>query len=185
MKHTRYNKQGFTIIEAIVATAVFAFVVTSIMGVYESTLRLDTRTRAQRNVIQNSQFIMQFLEKEITNGHIDYAKTPCGPNAGANHDLYIINQEGEAEHMYLSGTDLLLCKNGTITDLNSSTIQISSLGLYVSPATDPLTNSAISNGPNLQPHVTVSLEVQSVATRDRSTLNLQSTFSELYYPSRQ
>ena len=52
------HEKGFTLIEAIVATALFAFVVSSIAGVYLSTFQLDRRTRAQRAVSQNARYIM-------------------------------------------------------------------------------------------------------------------------------
>ena len=89
------NQNGFTLIEAVVATSVFAFLVTSILGVYMATVQLDSETRAQRAVAQNARFIMEFLAKEIRNGTIDYASY-SGNQAGTDTQVYIKNQLNES-----------------------------------------------------------------------------------------
>src|SRR5687767_8301258 len=93
-----YSRRGFTLIEAVVATAAFAFVVSSIIGVYLSVLQLDRKTRAIATVSQNARFIMEFLAKEVRNGNINYASYGGGVVTGTN-DLYILNQASELEHI--------------------------------------------------------------------------------------
>src|SRR5690348_2135634 len=94
--------KGFTLIEAVVATAVFAFIASSIIGVYIATLQLNRKSRAERNVANNANYIMSFLAKEIRNGTITYASYPSGV-VPQNPDLYLENQADEAEHIFLSG----------------------------------------------------------------------------------
>ena len=175
------RQSGFTLAEAVVATAVFAFVVTSILGVYMSTLKLDTRTRALRAVSSNARFVMEFLAKEVTNGRIDYASYP-GASASSTTDLYLINQLNESEHIYLSGTDLVLAKSAGSTNLNSNNVKVTNLKFYASPLGDPLTTAKTYNE---QPHVTVVIELTSTSARDPAKIDLESTYSEMYYPSRQ
>src|SRR6185436_19309143 len=89
-----YNLQpqsGFTLVEAVVATAVFAFVMSSIVAVYISTLQLDRKTRSLRNVNQSARFITEFLTKEIRNGSINYASFTGGLVPSTNNELYILN----------------------------------------------------------------------------------------------
>jgi Tfp pilus assembly protein PilW len=190
----RKKTQGFTIIEAIVATAVFAFFIVSLLGVYLSILRLDSRTRGQRAVTDNTRFIMEYLSKEVRDGRIDYTAVDCGGTVTSTADLCLINQNGESEHIYAQnpvglisgdGTNLILSKNGTATSLNSASVKITKLEFLVSPSTDSLTQNSISNGVNEQPHVTVVMEVTLNSVRDPVKLNVQSTFTENYYPSRQ
>jgi len=95
------NKQnGFTLIEAVVATGVFAFVVSAVIGVYLAVVQIDSKTRAERSVQQNARFIMDFLGKEIRNGAIDYAAyggTVSYNASGYTTTLNIINQLDEEE----------------------------------------------------------------------------------------
>jgi Tfp pilus assembly protein PilW len=188
------RNSGFTLVEAIVAAAVFAFVVVSLLGVYESTLRLDSRSRAQRAVSDNARFIMEYLAKEVRNGHIDYNASGCGGVVTSVTDLCLVNQNNENEHIYAAnvsglassqGTDLKINKDGDVTNLNSTSVRITKLKFKVSPSNDPLTSSSKAAGFNEQPHVTVIMELTALSTRDPVKLDVQSTFSENYYPSRQ
>jgi Tfp pilus assembly protein PilW len=176
---------GFTLIEAVVAASVFAFVVVSLLGVYMSNLRLDSRSRAQRAISDNARFIMEFLAKEVRNGRIDYTAAACGGVVTSTSDLCLVNQDGESEHIYGAGTDLAINKGSGTSNLNSTNVKITKLAFLVAPSHDPLTPSSKASGYNEQPHVTVILEITSTSNRDPVKLNIQSTLSENYYPSRQ
>ena len=84
--HHASRSRGFTLIEAIVATSVFAFIVSSILGVYIATFQLDRKSRAHRAVAQNARFISEFIGKEVRNGTIDYSSY-CS-TIWANHPLF-------------------------------------------------------------------------------------------------
>jgi prepilin-type N-terminal cleavage/methylation domain-containing protein len=201
------KQRGFTLIEAIVATALFAFVVSSILGTYIAVLRLDTRTRAQRAVADDARFLMDFLAKEIRDGHIDYAAYPnqltckfsCTDPSFVGTDLHLINQGGEAEHIYYyditaSAVEtepictpgenicgLYITKGTTTAMLNSSKIKVTRLKFYTYPIGDPFGSTLYSE----QPHVRVVMElVANINARDQVKVNLDSTFSTLYYPAR-
>lgn len=183
------SQTGFTLIEALVSASVFAFVVSGILGVYMSTLRLDTRTRAQRSVSDNARFIMEFLAKEVRDGRIDYSAAACGSVVTNTTQLCLVNQSNEAVRIYAqdpgnisTGTDLVIAKAAGTTNLNSSNVKITKLKFAVSPTVDPLTSARAANE---QPRVTVVLELTAQSARDPVKVNLQTTLSENYYPSRQ
>jgi type II secretory pathway pseudopilin PulG len=185
MNHVTCNmyQKGFTLIEAVVATSVFAFVVTSVLGVYLSTLQVDAKTRAQRAVAQNARFIMEFVGKEVRNGDIDYAAYGGG-QANSTNEIFIRNQLDEAERIYLSGTNLALAKPIGTTVLNSSGVRVTDAKFYVSPSQNPLTPAKLANQ---QPSVTVVLELTSNfgnGAGDVVVLNIQSTFTVRSYPQR-
>ena len=176
-----HGQKGFTLIEAVVATAVFAFVIASIFGVYNSTLQLDRKSKSQRAVAQNSRFIMEYLGKEIRNGTIYYAGYPGGI---ADETLILANQANEIESFYLTGTDLQLEKNSETTNLNSAGVQVTNLEFYIEPDGEPY---VLGSSFNEQPHVTVIMELTSdygVGSSTSETINLQSTFATRNYPSR-
>jgi four helix bundle protein len=168
--------KGFTLIEALVATSVFALMVSSILGVYLATLKLDSRTRAQRTVIQDGRFIMDFIGKEVRNGAIDYSIYGGGVSS-----LSLINVAAEAETFSLNDGNLVLTKSAGSTHLNSDQVQVTKLLFYVSPDQDPFTTSKLANQ---QPNVTVVLELTHTDPQNPVKINVQSTFEERYYPSR-
>ena len=175
------SQSGFTLIEAVVAASVFVFVVSAVIGVYISTLRLDSRTRAQRAILDNSRFIMDFLSKEVRNGHIDYNAAACGGVVTSDTDLCLVNQDNEAEHFYLTGNNLAVAKTAGTANLNSSNVLVTNVRFLVAPTSDPLVAGSPTNE---QPHVTVILDMKTTSDRDPVPIHLQSTFSENYYPSR-
>ncbi len=184
-------KSGFTVIEAVVATSVFAFVIVSVLGVYLSALQLDKKTRSQRAVAQSARFIMEYLAKEVRNGSINYSSFPgsiapadCTP-AAACQDLYIKNLASEIEHIYRSGDNLVLTKDaGSPSNLNPAGVKVTNLKFYVRPAGDPFTAAKNYND---QPYVTVVLELTSnygAQQIDIAKMNLQTTLTERSYPLR-
>jgi prepilin-type N-terminal cleavage/methylation domain-containing protein len=181
------SQSGFTLIEALVATALFSVVVGSIMGVYLSTFQLDRRTRAERSINQNARYILEFLAKEVHNGSISYSSYPGGL-IGASQDLWITNQALETEQFRLTGTDLVLTKGASSTNMNSAGVRVTNLHFYIAPDGDPYTASSVANGLNVQPHVTVVLELTSNygdKPGDMAKFNYQNTFSTRVYTSRQ
>ncbi len=186
LKPITYNlkpQRGFTLIEAVVATSVFAFVIVSILGVYLSALQLDKKTRSQRAATQNARFIAEFLAKEIRNGTIDYSSYP---DINSTTNLYLVNQAGASEHFWLNGTDLQLTNSsGGPTNLNSSSIKVTKLAFYLSPKPNPYTSAKLSNE---HPRVTMILELSANygdRAIDRAVINLETTFTTRNYPSRQ
>lgn len=180
------GQKGFTLIEAVVATSVFAFVISAVLGVYISVTQLDSKTRAQRAVTQNARYVMEYLAKEIRNGQIDFDSYPSGNTSGVDQDLYIINQAGEAEHFYLNGNNIVLSKIAGTTNLNSSSIIVTRFKTLVSPSTTPFTVSATPTV-NEQPRVTIILEMASNygnRANDQASISIQTTFAVRNYPSR-
>lgn len=182
------REKGFTLIEAVVSTAVFSMVIVSILGVYSSVLRLDRRTRTERAVQGNARFLLEYFSKDIRNGRIDYSKYPGGNASNTSNSLWISNQANEDEFFFLSGTDLKLQKtvSGSLstTNLNSSDVKVTKASFLLSPSQDPLTIAKISNQ---QPSVTIILELTSstYGGGEGSKVNIQTTLTSRNYSSRE
>lgn len=61
----RTPKSGFTLLEVMVAIAVFALVVASTGGVFVSVQRSWRKQRAALNLIQNSRWAMEFMSNQV------------------------------------------------------------------------------------------------------------------------
>ncbi|OGE81605.1 MAG: hypothetical protein A3E98_04195 [Candidatus Doudnabacteria bacterium RIFCSPHIGHO2_12_FULL_48_11] len=170
-------------IEAVVSSAVFAFAVVSVLGIYALTIRLDSKSRAERAVAENARFILEYLAKSIRNGTIDYSRYP-GSNANNSSDsVWFINQANENEHIYLDGSAIKLEKT-SVTNLNSSGVRVTDFKLLASPASNPLTSAKLANQ---QPSLTVMIELSSnygQKVGDITVLNIQTTLTSRDYPSR-
>ena len=187
MQDIKNNQKGFTLIEAIVATALFAVTVSSIMGVYLSTLKINRRTDVIRSASENARYITGFLSKEIRNGQIDYYgpwNSPCsGTISSPASSLALVNTDNEHLCFYLgdasglassNGKNLWLIKNNMATvKINSNNVTINKLLFYVSPTYNPY-----ATGSNAQPRVTIMGNVTATSgSQDTITMPIQTTIS--------
>lgn len=172
-------QRGFTLIEALVATALFAVVISAMTGAFFYTTQLSRRTNATRVANDNTRYITEFLAKEIRNGSINYggpALSPCTASVPASaNSLSITNVNGDDECFYLgtaggvmnsTGPTLWIVKQpvGTLAplaaqQLNISYSQVTSLTFLVTPALS--SSIQLNDTGDRQPMVTVSGIVQS------------------------
>jgi type II secretory pathway pseudopilin PulG len=175
----RSKQKGFTLIEAVVSTGVFAFVVASSFGVYLSVVRLDAKSRTERSVQQNARFIMDYFSKELRNGSIDYDRT------NNITTLSFTNQLDEETTIQWDATnqDLKLIKQQGTTNLNSTDVNVKDVKFVVRPSINPF---VLANNVHIQPHVIIVLTLESANTKypEITTMSIQSTFSVRDYPSR-
>lgn len=72
-QHKTYTSdRGFTLMEIIVATAIFAVVVSSILALFNYTLKISRRGEALRQATQGMRDFVEAVVKEVRNGQIDY-----------------------------------------------------------------------------------------------------------------
>lgn len=92
--------------EIVVATTIFAIVVTALLSLFNYVLKINRRTEALRQATQGMRNVVEFLTKEIRNGQIDYSVAngrvgnpvlPC-----LKPPLYAVNQSNRNE----SGNDV-------------------------------------------------------------------------------
>lgn len=75
IQHYFFNKKnsaGFTLMEIIVATTIFAFVTTALLSMFNYTLKINRRSEALKQATQGMRNFVEYLVKEIRNGEIDY-----------------------------------------------------------------------------------------------------------------
>ncbi len=114
-------QKGFTLMEILVATAVFALVVSGMMVLFNYTLKINRRTEALRQDTQAMRNLIEFIAKEVRDGQIYYGITsggstiapvgPCNtPTGGQGSNTYGIKDnnfavrtpEGDLECFYLA-----------------------------------------------------------------------------------
>lgn len=198
-----FNK-GFTLIEIVVSTTIFAVVLSLMLTLFNYTLKINRRSESLRQVTQGMRNFTEFLIKEIRNGRIDYGSPdqisslpvpPC-PQPHTLYDttsqgdtsLGLVNLDGEQECIYRSGTDLMIVKRiGTNTfpaqKLNPPGVSITKLTFYIRPAGIDVNPYNTIAPPRIQPFVSLiaTFKVQLSPSDAAYTIPYQTSISTDQY----
>lgn len=197
---SRQAQHGFTIVEIVVSTAIFASTLTLMLVLFTYTLKINRKIEALRQVSQATRNFTEFLAREVRNGSIDYTGTVdsanCPPsyNLAANNTyLAIANRGGDRECFYLvnnSGVGSLMVTKRPISGAAPVTEQVSPANVNIDPTTfhfyvRPITDPKVKVGgsyPGIQPFVTM---VMALTVRlnpiDKVTIPYQTTISTDVY----
>ncbi len=181
--------QGFTLMEIVVSTTIFAVTVTLMLSLFNYTLKINRRVQSLRQISQGTRNFTEVLAREIRNGQIDYSSVlpGCTNNYGSatNSSLGLITKDGDRQCFSISGTDLVLNKSvsgNTFTEnVNPTNFRVKSGSMHfiVRPTTDPY--AAVY--PGIQPFVTITavFEVQLSPNDPIISIPYQTTISTDVY----
>jgi len=148
------GRQGFTMIELVVALAIFIVVITLVFGLFINSLKGYRRAIASQNVQDNARFLLGLIAKEIKMSDI---------NSVSSNVLDIIDQEGSPVVYSFNGTDQTIERNNN--QINSQEVSVtgnfSALGIGLN---------------NDQVRVTISLKVETTDP-DKADIVVQTTIS--------
>lgn len=177
-------QQGFTLMEIVVSTTIFAVVLTMTLAIFNYALKINRRTEALRQTTQGMRNFTEFLVKEIRNGKIEYSATPvsasCESNyvSASNYTTYLalVSETGDRECIYLTGTDLFIAKEELDPQLlNPVNFSVDMLRFFVQPTTDPYD---VASPPDIQPMVTLIMRVTvTLPTGEVRTIPYQTSIS--------
>jgi prepilin-type N-terminal cleavage/methylation domain-containing protein len=156
--YTLNPQQGFTLTEVVVATAIFATVLTIMLTLFNYTLKINRRTEALRQASQSMRNFVEFLVREVRNGTIDYAATYWADcdigDYGEGSVLALVNLDGQQECFYQDGADLMIVKPGLQPErLSPDNASLDLVKFIVRPTSQPKFAT-----PPLQPMVTLVLQ---------------------------
>jgi prepilin-type N-terminal cleavage/methylation domain-containing protein len=193
MQSTAHKQNGFTLMEIIVATGIFAATVTLSLGLFTQALKINRRVQALRLVAQNTRNFTEVIVREIRNGRIDYDSfdancTSANYATATNQAVGVISFAGDQEclHYNLSQQTLYLSKKTggsvveePINDPLKFKIKPNSFRLVIRPVTDP----ALAPYNETQPLVTLiaEFEVPLGAGEQPMTIPYQTTISTDVY----
>jgi prepilin-type N-terminal cleavage/methylation domain-containing protein len=69
---TKKKNLGFTLMEIVVSTTIFAIVAAAMMSLFNYVLKINRRSEALRQSAQGLRNFVEILAKDIRNGQIDY-----------------------------------------------------------------------------------------------------------------
>lgn len=199
-KYLRTKREhGFTLMEIVVATTIFASVVTLMLTLFNQTLRIYRRTEAIRQTAQSVRNTMEYVVKEVRNGKIDYSVQdgqillepvdPCPAPAVPDEDIYVTddqsfvgiqNVDGQRECIYWDQVDSIFIQIeglGAPSRLNPTNVKFTNVKFIVRPSHDPFASP-----PGIMPSVTIlAVAETTLPTGENYVVPYQTTVSTYQY----
>lgn len=167
MKNLRNNQLGFTLVEILVAMAVFTTAVTSLSEIFLLTNKTQRKTQAIQQSQTDARFAIEVMAQQVRRGNIDYAYYGGTIAANSQAVLAIIdsnNNRIQFRRQAPAGQGIIQISqdNGaTWADITPPEISVGTLSFYISPTTDPFASTPSSNQ---QPLVTIVVATTNTTT---------------------
>ncbi len=194
LKFKIQKSKGFTLMEMVVAVAIFIIVMTAVIGVFIAILRVQRRTQAMQVTQQDARWAMETVARYARMNkirycgenycHCDGINTPCPMVADhPESDKFI-----EAEALYLEGAyfkrsddKLEMSTDGgtTWSNITPAKVSLEDLKFYIYPYKNPYE----SGGPDEQSRITILMKTKSIGAKpeEEVVINLQTTMSTRAY----
>ncbi len=177
-----HNPKGFTLVELLVAAALFATVIAVAVNLFILTLRKPLIEVDNQHLQEEVSYLFETLSNRMLESQIGYgyySATITNPQS----ELYLTDADGNNTYRYyLSGgqvryEDLTTGLNYPITTTASSDVTIDTIRFYIYPQSDPTDPTA---GVNNQPSVVVLVTGHSAKDAAR-TFKLQTMLTTRVY----
>jgi prepilin-type N-terminal cleavage/methylation domain-containing protein len=159
------NKNGYTLIELMVALSIFVTVIVIVLGLFSMAIKGQRKVISQQNVQENASFLMEFMAKEIRMSKIN------GSN-GTFTTLALTRSDGINVVYNISGGKI--SRNDGTRDGQVSADEVIVTGSFY---IEGVGAGAIDNQ---QPKVTIVLKIQGVGNKveEKSEMHIQYTLSQ-------
>ncbi|MBI5733353.1 MAG: prepilin-type N-terminal cleavage/methylation domain-containing protein [Candidatus Kerfeldbacteria bacterium] len=201
-----FNQRGFTLMEMVVASAVFVVVAVAITDIFIISSNAQRRTEGAQTVSSGARFVMETVEREARMGRINYdyytngeITSPTGTLAlidpygypvvfktgGADSDCH---NDGKSYPCLIAGIDVNLndsIESNEWAPITPKGVKMPIIKFYIQPTRDPF-NLNVSTGnyaADEQPRVTIVFATQNIPVKavEQVTVNLQTTVSSRKY----
>lgn len=157
--NTRYRNKGFTLIELIVAMAIFIIVISLVVSLLMTSLKGQRRVVAIQDVQDNARYLLEFMAKEIRMSEID---------SSTYYTLTLKRADGETVTYSFAGGNITRTDSSTSGPINSDQVLVS--GRFYA--------TGIGSGDNQQPKVTIAMKIETQGKpEEESEISTQTTLS--------
>lgn len=198
-KINKFVQTGFTLMEVVIALAIFATATIVITDIYIMAQRTQTKLAGQTKVQSDARFVMEVLTREVRLNGIDYdyiASQGDTPSDGldylplkdnlGNTVLFTISID-TADVCSANATQCLAVQKGNsvLASITPEGVNVNSIKFYIYPDNDPFVLDTVNwQYPNDdQPWVTIVLVSETIGLREieDSISYLQTTVSTRQY----
>jgi len=162
--------KGFTLIEMLVSVLIFSIVFGTAMGVFTSVIKLQKYNLAHQQLLNQTSYAMEYMDRAIRMAK----KDDIGCIDGSNYDetsnsIEFATYHGQCWEFYLEAEQLKINKDGTIYNLTSADFKASNFNVTV---------TGDSLGDDLQPKVTIFMEIEGKGSGTQPKVKIQTTISQ-------
>jgi prepilin-type N-terminal cleavage/methylation domain-containing protein len=192
-KKIKKDQRGISLMEMVVAVAVFSVVIMMAMDLYFIAQKAQRKTTAIQKVQSDARYSLEAMAREIRVDKIDY-KYYVDKEIDLTSDLSTLALRDNKDESIIfakssdpdvCGSDVdclavLINNNEPWYSLTPNNIEVKNLKFYISPSSDPFAEDLTINE---QPRVTIVFNSQNVANRpeDERSLIIQTTVSSRFY----
>ncbi|MBZ9572492.1 prepilin-type N-terminal cleavage/methylation domain-containing protein [Patescibacteria group bacterium] len=159
--NVKIARKGFTLIEIIVAVAIFALIVGTISGLFVSAIQSQRRILATQEILNQASYVMEYMGRALRMAKKELNTPPisCLSRYGLNYEttangLKFIDYNDVCTEFFLDAGLLKKTAEGVTLPLTSTDLQVNSLKFNLLGADQPPAD-------NLQPRVTIFLEIET------------------------
>ncbi len=170
------NNKSFTIIELLVAIGVFSVVIASAVGIFTTAIKGQRKALVTQEILDQTSYTLEYISRSIRMAKKDI--TGSCITLGSNYELTrgekgikFKDYQNVCQEFFLEEGKLKQSKGGEITDLTSSNLEMTSLNLNLTGASD---------SDALQPRITIALSIKGKGQKpeEKSEIKLQTTISQ-------
>ncbi len=166
--------KGFTLIEIMIAIALFSTVITAFLGLFTSAFSSQKRSLNISYLLNNASYATEYLSRAIRMAEKD-TDGECLSSPDLNYEsthggegIKFLNYNGICEEFYLDGTSIKVKKSGNPEYLTPLNLEIKRLNFEI---------SGESQYDLSQPRVSFTITFKTKGG-DPQTINIQSTVSQ-------
>lgn len=175
-KNNITNQNGVTLLEMVVAVAIFSVVVLSATSIFKMAIDGQRNAIAAQNMQESMRYAFEVISKEMRTAQKSSAGTCIGSGkifvtANNNDDLSFINKSGECVRYGLENNRLKIVRSDNSDFITPDEVKISDLEFDV---TDDVASK--------QSLVTIMMDIEAVGqAMHKQPIKIQTTISSRYY----
>ncbi len=174
-------KNGFTLVEVLVAMAIFSIGVTISLGVFLSALQAQRKTLASQRLLDQTGYVLEYMSRALRMAKKQTAQSPvCLSQNGLNYEitrggkgLKFLNYQNICQEFFLDTTNKRLkeLKGSSEEFLTSDELEIESFNIKLAGASEEDTD---------QPRVTLFLKIKGKGQKpeEKPEIKIQTTISQ-------
>lgn len=164
MQSKNKNKNGFTLIEFLVAIAIFSLLVSSAVFILSSTLKSQRKALALQQISDQTSYMLEYMSRTIRMAQPGTIKSAAG---GVEFESY----NGETVKFFYEDGAIKQFKSGEAINLTSEDIEVTSAYFSI---------TGIDTGDGLQPKVTIAITITSEGSKpeEQTEIRVQTTISQ-------
>jgi len=176
------NSAGFTLVEILMATAIFAVASVIVCGIFINASNLQKQISNYQKLQNDGRYIIEKIAKEVRVKDVVLVYPSDNPTTTL---AFWKDEAGNTVSIYFdkaSGT-LIYVKNGIPAQLNSLDVEVKNAMFFIYPTLDPYNLNPASTTPDIQPRITLLLDVtnKDAPLKYKKELIVQTTISSRKY----